>query len=130
MDQSVRKRIGEVLHCSRELAHSTAVVMVVNVKGETVLARDYKGFSIAASFLRLEEMNAILVALETEGFHPVHFSDESRFMTWALTGGYDALPRRNKIVYTSALAGTGPGRRSLVPAFCAHRRIDTMNPDA
>lgn len=40
------------------------------------------------------------------------------------------MPRLRKIVYTSALAGVGPGRRTLVPAFCAHRRIMTMNPDA
>lgn len=113
-----------------EIASETAVVMVVNVDGETVPLSDYQGFSISASFLKDCEMAAIMRALSTRGYYSVHFADESRFMSWVLSGGYDSMPRLRKIVYTSALAGIGPGRRTLVPAFCAHRRIMTMNPDA
>lgn len=133
MDREAASRLRLLVERTVSASRDIGVVLVINVLGQTVLRKDYrqfKDFSVSASFLKSLEVDDILVGLERSGFLPMHFADESQFMRWALTGGMDAVPRLKTVVYTAALAGVGPGRRSLVPAFCAHRQIPTMNPNA
>ncbi|HTD36094.1 MAG TPA: hypothetical protein VK669_01175 [Candidatus Limnocylindrales bacterium] len=51
-------------------------------------------------------------------------------MSWILGGEQNFLPYRHKIVYTSAANGIGPGRRTLIPAFCSLEGLPTANSDA
>lgn len=91
---------------------------------------DYTHHSMRTSFLNDEEIDAIIEALRECGFYARHFADERDFFAWALGGGPAQLGVRWQLVYTSALNGSGPGRRALVPAFCAHFAIPTVNSDA
>jgi D-alanine-D-alanine ligase len=111
-------------------ARDTAIILVISVRGLTRLRRDYARHSVSASFLTAEELDDVIVGYRQAGFYVQHFSDETEFMQWISTGGLDALSHPKKLVYTSAVNGTGAGRRCLVPAFCALEGIPTMNSDA
>jgi D-alanine-D-alanine ligase len=82
------------------------------------------------SFLNDAEIDGIMEALRACGFFAQHFADEQDFFSWVLAGGRGSLDLPCQLVYTSALNGSGPGRRALVPAFCAHFAIPTLNSDA
>lgn len=108
----------------------TAVILVICIRDRTRLRRDYNRYSVASSFLNAIELDDLLGSLRSRGLYVQHFDDEIGFISWVLSGAYAALPHKNKIVYTEAANGTGPGRRTLIPAFCALEGIPTMNSDA
>jgi D-alanine-D-alanine ligase len=111
-------------------ASEIAVHAVINVKGRTRLMVDYSHHSMRTSFLNDAEIDGIVESLRDCGFFAQHFVDERDFFSWVLSGGPAALAVPTQFVYTSALNGSGPGRRALVPAFCAHFDIPTLNSDA
>lgn len=104
-----------------------AVIFVLSVLGKSNIRDDYEGYSISASFQKQNDLEDYISALRKFGFYVQSFLDEREFFSWVLGGGYESLPHRYKFVYTSAVNGTGPGRRALVPAFCAHMGIPTLN---
>jgi D-alanine-D-alanine ligase len=112
------------------IAERLALILVISVRGQTRLRRDYDAYSVAASFLSSIELDDILISLRSKGIYVEHLADETEFISWYCNGGFDALPRPIKLVYTSAVNGTGPGRRCLVPAFCSLEGIPTVNSDA
>jgi D-alanine-D-alanine ligase len=111
-------------------ANETAIILVISVRGLTRIRRDYDRHSVSASFLTAEELDDVISGYRQSGFYVQHFSDETDFIKWFLSGGFDALPYPKKLLYTSAVNGTGAGRRCLVPSFCALEGIPTMNSDA
>ena len=111
-------------------ASEIAVHAVINVKSRTRQLVDYSHHSMRTSFLNDAEVDAIIESLRDCGFFAQHFVDERDFFSWVLSGGPAALEVPTQFVYTSALNGSGPGRRALVPAFCAHFDIQTLNSDA
>lgn len=111
-------------------ASSIAVLAVINVKSRTRYLSDYTHHSMRASFLNDREIDTIIEALRACGFFTQHFADERDFFAWVLGGGPQTLALPQQFVYTSALNGSGPGRRALVPAFCAHFSLPTLNSDA
>jgi D-alanine-D-alanine ligase len=112
------------------IAAKIAVLAVINVKSRSRQLADYSHHSMRSSFLNDHEIDAVIGAFRECGFYTQHFADERDFFSWVLTGEFDALALDHKLVYTSALNGSGPGRRALVPAFCAHFCLRTMNSDA
>src|SRR5665213_2814614 len=124
--EGIRNSVRQV----RDIASRLSVILVISVRGQTRLRRDYEAYSVAASFLSSIELDDIIVSLRSEGIYVEHLADESEFIKWYSDGGYDSLPRPLKLVYTSAVNGTGPGRRSLIPAFCSLEGIPTVNSDA
>ncbi len=111
-------------------AAEIAVLAVINVKSQTRQLSDYSHHSMRSSFLSDLEIDSVIEAFRECGFYTRHFADEQDFFSWVLGGGCSSLGVARHIVYTSALNGSGPGRRALVPAFCAHFSIPTMNSDA
>jgi D-alanine-D-alanine ligase len=119
--------LREICDWMRAAAEDLAVILVINVRGETMIRTDYDSFSVVASFLHDFEIDEIIRSLRSYGIYTVHFADEVDFIRWYASGGYAAVPRRRKLLYSSAINGTGPGRKSLIPAFCALERIPTAN---
>lgn len=130
VDGDTYSRMARATAIGREFAEDTAVILVINVRDATRLRSDYSRHSVTASFLRAEELDALIIAFRSQGFYVQHFAEEPDFIGWAHGGGFDRLGLRHRLVYTSAVNGTGPGRRCLVPAYCALERIPTMNSDA
>lgn len=130
MDGATLSEIRRLIALAQREAAHTAVLAVVNVKSRTKHLSDYGHHSMRSSFLSDEEIDAVVGALRACGFYTRHFPDECDFFSWALSGGPETLRPQRCLVYTSALNGSGPGRRTLVPAFCAHLAIPTLNSDA
>jgi D-alanine-D-alanine ligase len=124
--EEIRRLIDLVDTRAREIA----VHAVINVKSRTRQLADYSHHSMRTSFLNDAEIDAIIGSLRDGGFFVQHFVDERDFFSWVLAGGPASLAVPTQFVYTSALNGSGPGRRALVPAFCAHFDIPTLNSDA
>jgi len=122
--------IRRAVHEGKASANETAIILVISVRGLTRLRRDYERHSVSASFLTAEELDDVISGYRQAGFYVRHFHDETEFMQWTLEGGLTDLPHPRKLVYTSAVNGTGAGRRCLVPSFCALEGIPTMNSDA
>jgi D-alanine-D-alanine ligase len=122
--------IRRLIDLVEEMAPSIAVLAVINVEGRTRRLPDYTHHSMRASFLSELEIDTIIEALRACGFFAQHFADERDFFSWVLGGGPESLGLPRQLVYTSALNGSGPGRRALVPAFCAHFSLPTLNSDA
>ncbi len=106
------------------------VIFVLSVLGKSTIREDYDGFSISASFQKQNDLEDYIAAIRNFGFYVQTFVDERDFFSWVLRGGFDDLTPNNKFVYTSAVNGIGPGRRALVPAFCSHMGISTLNQNA
>jgi len=96
----------------------------------THMKGEYEGFSLATSLYYGFEVDDIIAAYRSAGVYVEYFEDELDFIAWHQQGGLDRVRRRNKLVYTFAINGTGPGRRSFVPAYCAREQIPTVNSDA
>lgn len=122
--------IQKLIEKVRRIAPQIAVLAVINVKTRSRQLEDYSHHSMRTSFLNDVEIDEIIAALRENGFFAQHFVDERDFFSWVLAGNFNSLPLPIKLTYTSALNGSGPGRRSLVPAFCAHFGIPTLNSDA
>ncbi|TDR40475.1 D-alanine-D-alanine ligase [Tahibacter aquaticus] len=122
--------VREAALSGRRAASETAIILVICVKGLTRVRRDYSRYSITTSFFSAQELDDLIVALRSLGFYVQHFHDEVEFINWAAEGGLDALRQINKLVYAGSINGTGPGRRCLIPSFCALEGIETLNSDA
>jgi D-alanine-D-alanine ligase len=123
-------QIRRLIELAEDRASAIAVLAVINVKSRSRHLADYNHHSIRSSFLNDLEIDAIIEALRECGYFAQHFADEQDFFAWVLAGGGTSLSHAYQFVYTSALNGSGPGRRALVPAFCAHFSIPTLNSDA
>jgi len=127
--------LGELAGCHRamrslcERPENVALVFVISVLEETKVLRDYEGFSISASFQKRRDASDFIEAVRSLGFYAQAFFEEREFFSWVLAGGFGALKQDIKFVYTAAVNSTGPGRRALVPAFCNHMGIPTINLD-
>jgi D-alanine-D-alanine ligase len=77
-----------------------------------------------------DEANQILTALKESGFRTMYFEGEDQFISFVLKGKHKAIQSRWTIVYNTAQSGTDPGRKSMVPAFCALHGLPTCNSDS
>jgi D-alanine-D-alanine ligase len=130
LDAGAERLLRETALAGRRAATETAIVLVICVKGITRIRRDYGRHSIATSFYSAQELNDIIEAFRSIGYYVQHFADEVDFISWVNAGGLRALSHPNKLVYVGAVNGTGPGRRCLLPSFCALEGIHTLNSDA
>ncbi len=122
--------IQQMISNASAIAKDTALILIINVKSQSRQMDDYAHHSMRTSFLNDIEINEIIEAIRDAGFYVQHFPDEIDFFKWVLSGEYDRLDIKNKFIYTSAINGKGPARRALMPAFCAHFGIKTLNSDA
>lgn len=130
MASSPFSKIRRLTEFVERTAAEIAVLAVINVKSQTRQLPDYSHHSMRSSFLNDLEIDSVIGAFRECGFYTRHFADEQDFFSWVLGGGTNSLGIARQLVYTSAMNGSGPGRRALVPAFCAHFSIPTMNSDA
>ena len=76
------------------------------------------------------EANQILTGLRQSGFRTLYFEGENEFISFVLEAKRKLSKSRWNIVYNTAQSGTDPGRKSMIPAFCALHKIPTCNSDS
>lgn len=107
----------------QEIADDVTVIFVANRQRavtESPLDRSTEYFTD-------HETNQILTALKANGFRTVYFEGEDEFISFILERRHETIRSRWTIVYNTAQSGTDPGRKSLVPAFCALHGLQTCN---
>lgn len=115
----------------KSIAADLTVPLVANLKTAGAQGDDYEGSSsVITEYFSENEASQILLALQETGFYTKLYAGEATFMDAVTSGAFDALPRQWKLVYNTAQSGTGAGRKSLVPAFCALHKIPVCNSNA
>ncbi len=123
---ALRSALSEIKRITADLC----VILIMGRRGTAPARGDHAKFSIAASLYEGFEVDDIIEAYRSFGIYVACFDDELDFIAWHQEGGYESIPRRHKFVYTFAMHGTGPARRSFIPAYCARENIPTVNSDA
>jgi D-alanine-D-alanine ligase len=121
------KEIGDALRAVKSVAESLSIPLVANLKTSGPAAGDYVNSSVATEYFSENEASQILLGLQECGFYTKLYAGEIDFISAVLTGLFDGLPRPRKLIYNTAQSGTGAGRKSLIPAFCALRGIPFCN---
>lgn len=111
------------------LIDSVAVFVVSNVKDVTK-TENYSAHSVITDFFSENEFEEIIIGFRKKGFYVESFTDELDFIDFIRRGKMDKLPFKNKIVYNTSQKGTGPGRHSLIPAFCKALNIPLIGSNA
>ncbi len=124
--QTVRSLVQQV----RSIADDITVPVVANLKTSTLVKDDYEGTSVTTEYFSESEVSQVLLGLNENGFYTKLYPGERDFIEAVLHGSFEKLPRPRKLVYNAARSGTGPGRKSLVPAFCAFESIAVCNSDS
>lgn len=73
------------------------------------------------------ETSQLLGGFRAAGFRTRYFEGERAFMSAVLDRPRLDIGTRHVLVYNVAQSGTDPGRKSLVPAFCALNGLPTCN---
>src|SRR5258708_1394261 len=124
--QAIRASVASV----RQSADTIAVAVVANLKGTGQAGLDYPETSIETEYFSEGEAAQLLIGLQENGFYTRFYAGEMEFIQAVLSGDFERMPRPRKLVYNLAQSGTAPGRKSLVPAFCALRGIRALNSNA
>ena len=130
LERNTTAAFANVLSDIKTLLADLCVILIMNSREDARMHEDYVGFSRTASLYDSAEIGDIISTFRSTGIHVEYFEDEMRFINWHQSGGYKDVPRRHKFVYSFAINGTGPARRSFVPAYCSQERIPTVNSDA
>lgn len=122
--------IERTLRDVKSIAADITVPLVANLKTHGAGTGDYETSSVVTEYFSENEASQILLGLQATGFYTKLYAGESEFISAVLDGSFETLPRSRKIVYNTAQSGTGAGRKSLIPAFCALRHIPICNSNA
>ncbi|WP_342248946.1 hypothetical protein [Sphingomonas sp. OTU376] len=84
----------------------------------------------ATEYLSDHEANELIVGFREAGFRTRYYEGEHAFVSAVMDQGGKIGAAGRSIVYNLAQSGTGPGRKSMIPAFCALNDIPTCNSNA
>lgn len=113
-------------HLTQEVlavANDITVVFVANRKTAISDNPDDR----ATEYMTDSEATEILSALREGGFRTHYYEGEDAFILDVLAKGSAIAGTSRLIVYNVAQSGTDPGRKSLVPAFCALHGLPICN---
>jgi D-alanine-D-alanine ligase len=95
------------------------LVFVTNIRSDELVDVVSDGISNAAQHYSERQAETIIRSFQDAGFHVISYFEERDFLAEALSGELQKKSRRIPIVFPAAEGGSGPGRRALIPAFCA-----------
>lgn len=105
------------------------IILVSNIKDQTKTG-DYSIHSVATEFFSEIELEELITGFRQFGFYLELFTDEIDFIKAVITNQFSQTKKQYNIVYNTSQRGTGPGRKSLIPAFCNLHNIPTVNSNA
>lgn len=125
-----KKIISDLLQQVGKIKNDVLVSLVTNVKGLTDEFNDFDKHSVSTEFLSENELEEINGSLKSFGFYTEIFFDETKFMSAVLNKEYNLIKKKYCIIYNTSQKGTGPGRKSLIPAFCNLHNLLTTSSNA
>lgn len=126
----MREYFSTLFTSIEKIKDDIVVVVVANIKENTTGSADYKSFSVKTEFFNESELEGLIDAFRTHGFYVLVYTDEIAFINAAISGEINKHNKRFSVVYNTAQRGTGPGRKSLIPAFCNMMKIPTTGSNA
>lgn len=84
----------------------------------------------ATEYLSDHEANELITGFREAGFRTRYYEGERAFVAAVLEQGGTIGTTSRSIVYNLAQSGNGPGRKSMIPSFCALHGISTCNSNA
>jgi D-alanine-D-alanine ligase len=129
-ERGATEEITRALLAVKSISETLTVPLVANLKSEGAEDDDYGISSVTTEYFSENEASQILIGLQECGFYTKLYAGESPFIAAVLDGSFSRLPRERKLIYNTAQSGTGAGRKSLIPAFCALHHIAICNSDA
>jgi D-alanine-D-alanine ligase len=117
-------QIRTLVERATEAAGDIAIFCVANVQQKAALTSSYER---SIEYFTEKELDQIVEAFRVNDFYCDVFVGEDEFLKWALGGGAQRFPRKHVLVYNTAQSGSGAGRKSLIPAFCALHGLTTLN---
>ncbi len=120
MDGSTRKSLLDIIEKNSGFLKTLYLYVVCNKKTHQTDCSNFSKFDVRTEYLsdiEFEQVDFLLnKCMPVKGY----FFNESDFIKFICDNEIDT---KNIIVYNSAQSGTGIGRKSLIPAFCAHKGI-------
>lgn len=118
--------ISELLFSVKSIKKDTLLNVVANIKEITDNHSDFNEHSVCTEFFSENELEEIVSCFRDFGFLTEIYFDENKFIEAVFLNEYKKYSKKNLIVYNSSQKGTGPGRKSLIPAFCNLHKIKTI----
>jgi len=100
------------------LQQDIAVLLVINVQGQTEPDKDYEENSISTEFFTEMEAQDLIDGVERLGIYREVINGEKEFVEKLTSGYITGLPFKQKIVYSSTGIGLGRSKSALMPALC------------
>ena len=112
--------IEKFLQKADSLLIGRKLYVVCNIKNREIVSDNFNKFDIRTEYLSDDELEQINVMLNKCLSVERYFYSEFDFINYVIL---ENPAIESIIVYNSAQSGTGIGRKSLMPAFCASRGI-------
>ncbi|CCZ07360.1 ATP-grasp domain-containing protein [Culturomica massiliensis] len=120
MDNKNRKELQQLILEGTTLLKGKKLYVVCNTKSHELKYENFNTFDIRTEYLSDCEFEQVDNMLNKCIPVEKYFFDETDFISFICNNSIDL---KNMIVYNSAQSGTGIGRKSLIPAFCALKGI-------
>lgn len=121
--------ISKYLKIAQSYKDQLLIILVMNVKGLTKDFNDYKQSSVISEYYSYSQYEEILVAIQSLKYSVKCYFDENDFITDYQNGIIRNNYPKKMLVINSAQKGIGPGRKSLIPAFCQLHNIMCSSSD-
>ncbi len=124
---STSQAIEALLRSILAVVNDITIAVVANIRRSHTAGSECDEASRDSEYLSENESSQLLLSLHESGFFSRFYDWEQPFIESVVNGDFYRLPRRYKLVYNLAQTGTGPGRKSLIPAFCHLHGIAVCN---
>lgn len=102
-----------LIDCTEKILKGKQLILVCNSKGSTTDHEKYMTFQMETEYFSDDEFDQIVSMFSSIGIPMEFFLHEDDFFKYVILNNPQDI-----VVYNAAQSGTGPGRKSLVPAFC------------
>ena len=105
--------IKNLLESAEERLRGKHLILVCNSMSSALLTVNESPFRMETEYFSDEEFDQVVSMFNSTGLLTDYFLHEDDFFHYIISENPPQI-----IVYNAAQSGTGPGRKSLVPAFC------------
>lgn len=123
MYQKKKEFIHKYIDSAHENKEKLFIILVMNVKGLTNNFKDYTQSSVISEYYSYSQYEEIFNTIKVNNYSVKCYFDENDFISDYETGIIRNNYPRKILVINSAQKGIGPGRKSLIPAFCQLHNI-------
>lgn len=125
----VLNHIKNLIKSTENIFNDIAVIIVANSKTNQDKFTKYSKHSLTTEFYAEREYEEIISGFRSNGVYVEFYTSEMAFIEWVIKGGLNKIDKKFKVVYNAANSGKGPGKKSLIPAFCNLNNISLTNSD-